>query len=257
MVVWKVRLLRKEINTLISILLFSSIFLILFALPEDLVEVYSFEQYLIGLFIIFLISLFVLKIKGAKIWIFTLLLFFLFSLIRTDVRVAAPMIFFIVFPFYWYKYKKESYKKTINDLGLKLKEKKYIILYGFVGFCFIILAVALIGAVFYVFDLNDQENVKERIKELPLIAIPLAIFVAPFAEEFFFRGFLLKKLGVWASAFIFAIMHFTYGSIVEITAAFAIALLLSFLFIKTESLYPSIIAHGLFNILSLSIMWLL
>ncbi|RLF34826.1 MAG: hypothetical protein DRM99_05785 [Thermoplasmata archaeon] len=52
-------------------------------------------------------------------------------------------------------------------------------------------------------------------------------------------------------------MHFTYGSIVEITAAFAIALLLSFLFIKTESLYPSIIAHGLFNILSLSIMWLL
>ena len=158
------------------------------------------------------------------------------------------MIVFITFPFYWYKRKGISINKLKKDFGLY--KRKYMFLYGFIGFCFVILAVFLISFTFMMFGIMDQEKVKEKIEELPLIAIPLA-------EELFFRGFLLKKLGIWASAAIFAILHFTYGSIVEIAAAFVIALVLSFLFLKTKSLYPSMIAHSFFNIISLSVMWFL
>ena len=62
---------------------------------------------------------------------------------------------------------------------------------------------------------------------------------------------------VHSSTVVFSVLHFAYGSIVEITAAFAIALLLSYLFIKTKSLWPCIIAHSLFNLLALLVMWLI
>ncbi len=251
---WKMRLLRKEIDYLILILLFSSLLLVIFTFPE--INKYSFEEYLIGVGIIFLISLILLKKYKFQKWAIIFIIFLIFTLVRNELSLLAPSFIFIVFPFYWAKHNGKKYSTVIQEYGLRVKNKFSIIMCGVIGLFLIILLVGLIGLFFYLIDMNDQANVKDVVRSLPWISIPFAIILAPLAEEIFFRGFLLKKLGLWASAIIFAVLHFAYGSIVEIAAAFAIALLLSYLFVKTKSLWPSIIAHSLFNLLALTVMWL-
>lgn len=246
-------LLRKEIDNLILILLFSSFLLILFILPE--VNSYSLEEYMIGIFLIFLISLILFKKYGFQIWAKILVLFLIFTLVRIESGILAPAIVFITFPFYWEKQKGNNYKKIIKEYGLQFKFKYLVYgLFGFFGVFFLVLISSLI---FHFLGINDQQNVKEVVRSLPLISVPFAIFFAPVAEEFFFRGFLSKKIGILFSAIVFSLLHFAYGSIVEIAVAFVIALFFSYLFIKTKSLWPSIIAHSFFNLIALVIMWLL
>ncbi|MCC7552300.1 CPBP family intramembrane metalloprotease [Candidatus Micrarchaeota archaeon] len=248
-------ILREKVNDILLILLFSSFLLILFTLPE--INSYSFNEYIIGISIIFLLSLFILSKYGFKLWSITMIFFLIFSLIRDNMILLAPSLIFLCFPFYWESQKGKKYTKVLSEYGLYFKNKFSLLIYGIVGFFGIVFLVVLIGLVFYLFGLNDQQNVKEVVKSLPLISIPLAIILAPLAEEIFFRGFLYKKIGIWISAVIFALLHFSYGSIVEIAVAFAIALFLTYLFIKTKSLWPSIIAHSLFNLFALGVMWLL
>ncbi len=187
-------------------------------------------------------------------WVRTYILFLIFSLFRDNIIILAPAFVFVTFPIYW---QKTDYKQLLKEYGLIVKDKLPIILYGILGFFCIVFLVMCISLIFYFFELNDQQNIKDVVKSLPLIAIPFAVLFAPFAEEVFFRGFLYKKFGVWVSALIFALLHFAYGSIVEITVAFVIAIFLTYLFIKTKSLWPAIIAHSLFNLMSLTVMWLL
>lgn len=79
----------------------------------------------------------------------------------------------------------------------------------------------------------------------------------PFAEEVFFRGFLLAafvaRLGaawaVVASAAVFAIAHLEIGSLIPI---FVVGLLFGWLYLRTRSLWPPIMAHMLQNIIALA-----
>jgi membrane protease YdiL (CAAX protease family) len=80
----------------------------------------------------------------------------------------------------------------------------------------------------------------------------------PFAEEVFFRGFLLAGLVpafglTWAaiiSSTIFAAAHMSLGSLIPI---FVTGLLLAWLYIKTRSLWPPITAHAIQNLIALSV----
>jgi CAAX protease family protein len=80
----------------------------------------------------------------------------------------------------------------------------------------------------------------------------VAVFVAPFCEEVFFRGFvfagLLRSMPlVWAivlSALIFAVAHADPGSFVVL---FIIGLALAFLRWRTGSLWPGLLLHALNN----------
>jgi membrane protease YdiL (CAAX protease family) len=56
------------------------------------------------------------------------------------------------------------------------------------------------------------------------------------------------------SSFIFAIMHFSYGSLAEIAVAFSIGLILCASIRKWGSLVPAIVAHALFNFASVAAM---
>jgi membrane protease YdiL (CAAX protease family) len=79
-----------------------------------------------------------------------------------------------------------------------------------------------------------------------------AIVLAPVAEEFIFRGVLypfIKQLGWPRLAFIgvsalFALIHFDRADFIPL---FALALLLTWLYEKTDCLLASITAHSLFN----------
>lgn len=83
-----------------------------------------------------------------------------------------------------------------------------------------------------------------------------AIIAAPFAEELFFRGFLLPAFasqwgfvpGAVASSLLFAASHVSLGLLLP---AFAAGLLLAWLYRRTSSLWPCVMAHGLQNTLAL------
>ncbi len=84
----------------------------------------------------------------------------------------------------------------------------------------------------------------------------IVVGLGPLAEETFFRGFVLGGLaprlgGAGAavvSSLIFALAHLTIGVLVPI---FILGLLLSWLYLKTRSIVPGLIAHSAQNALAL------
>jgi len=73
------------------------------------------------------------------------------------------------------------------------------------------------------------------------------------AEELFFRGFLVKQIGVIGSSIAFAAVHVFYFSIGEVIGAFLLGLLLAYYFKKNNTLYPNIAAHIGYNLITLII----
>ena len=78
----------------------------------------------------------------------------------------------------------------------------------------------------------------------------------PFTEEAFFRGFVLAGLiaplgatrAAVVSSVIFAVAHLTIGTLVPI---FVTGILLAWLYLRTRSIWPPIIAHAAQNLLAL------
>ena len=88
----------------------------------------------------------------------------------------------------------------------------------------------------------------------------------PFLEELFFRGFLITELlalipvhlAIVTSSFLFACIHLPYwlsqGALIQTvavsgSAAFAFSILTGWLFVKTGSIWPSVLAHFAANLL--------
>jgi len=79
----------------------------------------------------------------------------------------------------------------------------------------------------------------------------------PFAEEIFFRGFILSGLttrfgvtfALITSSLIFSLSHITLSIIVPV---FISGILLGFLYIKTRSIWPCIAVHSIQNLIALT-----
>lgn len=82
------------------------------------------------------------------------------------------------------------------------------------------------------------------------------VFWGPFAEEVFFRGFLLGGLiaslgearAAVASAAVFAVAHLVVGSMIPL---FITGLVLAWLYLRTKSIWPPLAAHSAQNLLAL------
>ena len=80
----------------------------------------------------------------------------------------------------------------------------------------------------------------------------IAIFVAPPAEELFFRGLLyptLKQLGLprlafWGTAILFGLAHLNLMALIPLIF---VAIMLTLLYEETDNLLAPIIAHSFFN----------
>lgn len=130
----------------------------------------------------------------------------------------------------------------------------------FLFFC-VLLVNQLYGAVITNFHLNLQSNDQAILrfsKTAPLTTyatLLIAVLVAPFCEEVFFRGFLFAgllrgmpvALAIVISALVFGIAHVDPGSF---PVLFIIGLALAFLRWRTRSLWPGIFLHMLNNGLS-------
>lgn len=86
---------------------------------------------------------------------------------------------------------------------------------------------------------------------LPVWKKALIILSAMTVEEFFFRSFLQKRIGLVASTILFALAHFTYGNPLLLIGVTMISLVIAITFYRTRNVVPGIIAHGVFDAIQL------
>lgn len=81
----------------------------------------------------------------------------------------------------------------------------------------------------------------------------LIVLSAMTVEEFFFRSFLQKRIGLVASTLLFALAHFTYGNPMLLIGVTVVSIVISIAFWRTRNVVPGIIAHGVFDAIQLFI----
>lgn len=148
---------------------------------------------------------------------------------------------------------------VIREIPFKKIEKGIfwpIVLLG-VGFClFSSFAVAFGGQIFDVVGLEFPE-IDYKMPKGPLgilISVLSIAFFPAFIEEFSLRGIVLgflrrhsSTLAIIGSALVFGFMH---ASTEQIVFAFFVGLILGFITVKTESLWPAITIHFINNLIS-------
>ena len=174
----------------------------------------------------------------------------------------------VILPFFI----KGKYDLKIRELGIRFTNLKGDLCIGLLSYVFvIILSVAIISAIWYIFGLSSfpitettthtfiksSFGTKNALSMAMIIAI-LGIF-SPVVEELYFRGYMYSafknrmsiKLAVVVSSFVFAILHidvvfFPYYLIVGVVAAY--------IFEKRQSLIPSITLHSLNNFVAIIVL---
>lgn len=150
----------------------------------------------------------------------------------------------------------EKPQKILAELGFSnkqlLQQAKQGILLSVISFAVIALEVSAFAAV----GVTDTHNVEEALARQPLPVLALVVLLTPLAEEVFFRGFLQKRVGVFLSGAVFAGLHYGFGSVVEVVAAFSIALVLGWYVRENKTLLPAVAAHFLLNAYAVAVVLL-
>ncbi len=150
----------------------------------------------------------------------------------------------------------KQWKKALQQLGVVPKKiSEFSISRTFKEAVFLLVLVFFLltfeALLLSVAHVNDAEKVAGVIQKLSVIAMLVAVTIAPFAEEVFFRGFLQKKVGVILTALLFSALHFSFGSTTELVGAFTAALVFGWwVKYKNPSLWPVILAHAGYNAIS-------
>jgi uncharacterized protein len=143
-----------------------------------------------------------------------------------------------------------------SELGLLSGSALRNVGIGCGGVLLIFTASAIIGIVLSFFGVQqtqaDQLALAEASPGQFLLLLGVGALLAPLAEEVFFRGYvfrayLVAKGPVQAyiiSALLFAVLHLNLPAFIP---TFAIGLILAFLYHRSGSLVPSIVAHALNN----------
>lgn len=93
---------------------------------------------------------------------------------------------------------------------------------------------------------------------MPLVL--LGGFIVPLKEEMIFRGLIYPPLrqgygkakGILSAGLFFGLMHFDLIRFVPLVIG---GLVLTFLYERSKSLWTSVVAHGVWNILMVILMW--
>lgn len=79
----------------------------------------------------------------------------------------------------------------------------------------------------------------------------LIVLSAMTVEEFFFRSWLQRRVGLLASTTLFALAHFTLGQPLLLIGVTLISLVIGITFYRTKNVLPGIVAHGVFDAVQL------
>ena len=167
------------------------------------------------------------------------------------------LFFMIIFPLFWLRIiKKFNWKKISSELIPYSKKNLKGELVGSLKLFFALLvSFILLSFILTLLGLNDLEKVSEIIAlnmENAVFFI-LIMMVLVFFEEFFFRAFLVNRIGIISSSLLFGFAHFGYASIAEIIGAFALGLLLAYWFKQNKSIIQNYFGHLLYNLFAIAL----
>ncbi len=151
-------------------------------------------------------------------------------------------------------YKKNPWK----EFRLERIPFKQLLNQGAMAFAAIFITSFVIIAVASALHTNDLQPVGKTILFLLAqspIALAYLLSIRVIAEELFFRSFLVPRVGILASTIAFAAAHVLYGSALQVIGAFVLGLILAYYFRKNNSVYPNIVAHALYNMSALILLY--
>jgi uncharacterized protein len=169
---------------------------------------------------------------------------------------------FLIAPFYFansvFRAVKSHAQLVLVSLGFRsfsIRRAAFLIL-SFIVLIFVV--NILYSDIITAFHLNLQTNdqvILARSKQAPITTyatLLAAVFVAPFCEEVFFRGFVFPglrrkmpvALAIVTSSFLFAVAHADIGSFAVLLV---IGLMLAFVRWRTGSIWPGMLLHMLNN----------
>ena len=192
----------------------------------------------------------------ALLFVFSLISFFALLLFFKDNYLYSGSLHLGMFSVAMFFLWKKDWKGTLNAIGVPGDLKNNII-YTIAGFFGLVASLTLMFIAFQFFEIeNDSGNVAEIIKGLPIFVPLLAIIIAPFTEELFFRALLVPKIGIIPSALVFSVSHLSYGSTAEIAGALVVGILFGIIYKYSKSVVPCILVHFGYNLLSILVMLL-
>ncbi len=187
------------------------------------------------------------------------LLYAFYIINKANMLAISSIALSLAFPFMAFSYllaKGHTLKEAEKELGLE--KRKITIRYITIGIALFLLfffGEIIASIISSAINITINTNVQAVTKGLPLYFFAFAIILAPIDEEILFRGLLCPRIGIIASALIFSILHYlSYFSMAELVAAFIFGVAAGYIFMKTSSLYPSIIGHMLFDLTNIIIM---
>lgn len=140
--------------------------------------------------------------------------------------------------------------EIVDQLGVgRDRLSMRIVFLGILIFFALFVLEILVNLVSTITNVTISTNVDLLLQSAPVWFYLFTAVVAPINEELFFRGILVPRFGIILSAIFFGLLHSSYNSTfgIEIIAAIIFGLIAGYVFKKSNSLYPSIIAHILLN----------
>lgn len=144
-------------------------------------------------------------------------------------------------------------KKEINleQFGFKSSKPLKDIILTMEIFGVLLIASFALSIIFSLINLNDFGGVEQIITKVvslsPFVLVYLFV-VRVFVEEYFFRAFLVPRIGVIGSSVLFGIAHLGYGSNGEIIGAFILGIILALFYKYNKKIVPNVIAHMVYNL---------
>lgn len=221
---------------------------------------YAFSVFLIYSFFYVILPLMLVKLlKGVTITIG----------IGIFLTLANSLLTLIVLYIFCYKRRKEITYPIIKRGSNNCKSDailgsiSWLIAFPVVSF-FASISDVFIYTVFKVKKLPEQTAIQILKSTMAhpfyfILAVIAIVIIAPILEEFFFRGvlqnfikrFCKRKLAIFLTSIIFALVHFSYSqkltNITIIGSIFILGLFLSFVYEKQKSLIAPIFLHATFN----------
>ena len=197
--------------------------------------------------------------RKISVPVLTLLLLLVYGVTLSHyVSSVALSLLLLTFPFAWLRFvKRKTFDESIPELMVTKEKWLLNIGLGIVVTLFVLYPLMIAEVlIFNALGVTDIQNVGETILNAPIWLAIFAFAVAPICEEMFFRGFLVSRLGVIGSSLLFMLAHYSYGSITELVGAFTIGILFALLFKRTKSIVSVAAAHVLFNLISISVIYL-
>lgn len=145
--------------------------------------------------------------------------------------------------------------RNFQAFGFRRTELRWLIIGAVIGLAAMGLSV-LTEHVYFLFitEINTQADFQAAARDssmMLLILIFTGAILTPLGEEVLFRGIIanaLNRYGAWisvvGSAAIFAVVH---GTSVILLNAFMVGLVTGYLFRKTQSIWPGLVVHVIFN----------